>query len=162
MSSGHPDTPPIGDRGPDREVPVTPNYEVDPDYWKQYHPYFNSENKKNKEEHSFLAENKGGYDDLLIDLLPQNHRYDIDGRSARAELEVIAKDPKARQFLTNGLDRIKDGTLTSLQQKELRGFKRLKEYKFGRKGIRVIINPGKKVADLLKSNRVLLFPDKNF
>lgn len=172
LSSGHRDTPPIGDRGPDREVPVNPNYgstgasgnggssgadswdkeevppqsnyKVDPDYWKQYHPYFNSENKKKEEKDSCLAENKGGYDDLLIDLLPQGHRYDIEGRSARDELEVIAKDSKARKFLTNGLDRIKDGTLTSIQQKELKGFKRLKEYKFGRKGVRVIINPGKK------------------
>jgi len=57
---------------------------------------------------------------------------------------VVAKDPKARQFLTKGLDRIRDGTLTSIQQKELKGFKHLKEYKFGRKGVRVIVNPGKK------------------
>ncbi len=125
-------------------VPPESNYKVELDYWKQYHPDFGSKKEKKKDDDSCLAENKGGYDDLLIDLLPQNHRYSIDGRSARAELEVIAKDPKARKFLTNGLDRIKDGTLTSIQQKELKGFKHLKEYKFGRKGIRVIIKPGKK------------------
>ena len=50
-----------------------------------------------------MAQNKGGYDDLLIDL--QRHRYDIEGRSAREELAVIAKDPKARKFLTKGLER---------------------------------------------------------
>lgn len=57
---------------------------------------------------------------------------------------MVTKDPKARKFLTNGLDRIRDGTLTSIQQKELKGFKHLKQYKFGRRGVRVIVNPGKK------------------
>ena len=173
-SSGYHDTPQMDDRGPAREVPVTPryastgangnggssgadswdneevppesDYKVDPDYWKKYHPYFNDENKKKEEEEedSCVVENKAGYDDLLIDLLPQNHRYDIDGRSAKAELDVVSKDPIARQFLEKGLNRIKEGKLTSIQQKELTGFKHLKEYKFGRRGIRVIINPGKK------------------
>lgn len=168
--SGYRENTPIGDRGADRELPVTPrygsmdesgnggsgdsnswdneevppqsDYKTDPDYWKQYHPYFNNQEEEQEEEDSCLAQNKGGYDDLLIDL--QRHRYDIEGRSAREELAVIAKDSKARQFLTKGLDRIKDGTLTSIQQKELKGFKHLKEYKFGRKGVRVIVNPGKK------------------
>lgn len=56
---------------------------------------------------------------------------------------MVAKDPIARKFLTNGLGRIRHGTLTSIQQKELKGFKHLKEYKFGRKGIRVIFNLAK-------------------
>jgi hypothetical protein len=170
--SGYRENTPMGDRGADREVPVSPRYDntgesgagnggssdsqswdneevppqsdykIDPDYWKQYHPYFNNKEEEKEKEDSCLAQNKGGYDNLLIDL--QRHRYDIEGRSAREELGVIAKDPKARQFLTKGLDRIKDGTLTSIQQKELKGFKHLKEYKFGRRGVRVIVNPGKK------------------
>ena len=57
---------------------------------------------------------------------------------------MIEKDPKAKKALKNGLGRIKEGTLTKKKQKELQGFKDLKEYKFGRKKIRVIIKPDKK------------------
>lgn len=170
VPSGSRDSPSIGDRGADREVPVSPrygnmgesgggnggssdsnfwdnekvppqsDYKTDPDYWKQYHPYFNNK----EEEDSCLAQNKGGYDNLLIDLRSQNHIYNIEGSLERKQLKMVAKDPKARKLLTNGLKRIRDGTLTSIQQKELKGFKYLKEYKFGRRGVRVIVNPGKK------------------
>nr|YP_010472268.1 hypothetical protein NDC64_pgp075 [Navicula tsukamotoi]UVG41733.1 hypothetical protein [Navicula tsukamotoi]UVG41877.1 hypothetical protein [Navicula tsukamotoi] len=173
LPTGHHERPPVGDRGPDREFPATQhygspgqsgnsggssnsdsweqeqapeksNYKPDPNYWKQFHPQLKTE--KEEDEESCLIDQKGGYDNLLIDLSAQNHRYEINSRSARAELEVIAKDPKARKMLTNGLDRIKNGKLTAIQQKELKGFKRLKEYKFGRRGIRVIVDPGKKGA----------------
>lgn len=54
---------------------------------------------------------------------------------------------------------LKDGTLTSIQQKELKGFKYLKEYKFGRRGVRVIVNPGKKGEpdEIIKRDRVVRF-----
>lgn len=91
-----------------------------------------------------MAQNKGGYDNLLIDLRSQNHLYNIEGSLERKQLKMVVKDPKARKLLTNGLKRIRNGTLTSIQQKELKGFKYLKEYKFGRRGVRVIVNPDKK------------------
>lgn len=75
---------------------------------------------------------------------------------------MIEKDPKAKKALKNELERIKEGTLTKKQQKELQGFKDLKEYKFGRKGIRVMIKPGKKgepdiIVGIVRRDRVPKF-----
>ena len=44
-------------------------------------------------------ENKAGYDDQLIDLRGQNHRYELEGSSVKHELDVILRDPKASKSL---------------------------------------------------------------
>ena len=124
-------------------VPPKSDWKTNTDYWKEFNPYYIKKKQDQKSEvceipEDNILQNKAGYDDILPDL--PGHIYDIEGASAKAELKKVLKDPEAANFLKNGLERLKSGELTTAQQKELKGFKRLREYKFGQKNVRIIIS----------------------
>ena len=54
------------------------------------------------------------------------------------------KDPETKKEALSKLEKINNGELTPRNQKSLRGFKKLKEYKFNK--IRIIVNTGQKGA----------------
>ena len=122
------------------KIPPPEEWKYDPDYWKSYR-YDSNQEKKNKEKICPIPDQyKAGFDEL-----PDSSKYIYDiENSSKENLKHVWKNPKAKKELLKKLEKINKGELTPRNRKSLKGFKRLKEYKFGRKGILVIINPGKK------------------
>ena len=66
-------------------------------------------------------------------------------------------DPKAKKETLSKLEKIEKGELTSRHQKSLKGFQKLKEYKFNK--IRIIVEPGQKgdpekIVGIVKRSRL--------
>ena len=130
----------------DNVIPPQERWKYDPDYWTDYKydaEYFEKKKKRQEEVCSFpdLLQNKAGIDELP-DSNSGKYLYKIDTKAGKEELDKVWKDPEAKKEALLKLEKIEKGELSSRNQKSLKGFKKLKEYKFNQ--VRIIVNPGQK------------------
>ena len=116
------------------EVPPSPDWKLKPDYWKEYHPHFTSENKggeteeEEEEEDNCLVQKKGGVNELPNSQL-NKYYFNIENSSAKSALESAWKGTESRKEIVNFLNDIDIGNLKRRNVKNFKTFKSLTELK---------------------------------
>jgi len=117
------------------EVPPQSDWKADPDYWRQYHPHFNSKNnggeteeEEDKNKETCLAQNKGGVDELP-DSRHNRYYFNIENSSAKSTIKSAWKDTEARKEIVGFLNDMDLGNLKPRNVKNFKSFKSLTELK---------------------------------
>ena len=103
--------------------------------YRSNHP---QKKKKSKDQCPIDEQNKAG-----IDELPDSSEfiYNLETKTAKKALKKVWKNPEAKKEVLAGLDRMNKGELLPRNQKNFKGFKKLKEIKLT--DTRMLVQPGK-------------------
>lgn len=106
--------------------------------------YRSNDSKKKKQSEDqcpIYEQNKAG-----IDELPDSSEfiYNLETKTVKKALKKVWKNPEAKKEVLAGLDKMKKGELLPRNQKDLKGFKTLKEIKLNKS--RMLVEPGKNGA----------------
>lgn len=97
-----------------------------------------SDSESEEDQCPIHEQKKGGFDEL-----PNSSKYiyNLETKTARRALKRVWKNPNAQQEVLAGLKKIDKGELLPRNQKDFKGFKSLKEFKFS--DTRMLMQPGK-------------------